>query len=158
MVLPMAEMVGWLRQGVGALIRQAGLRVMEHSMEEEVGSRSGNGVSRKRTARPTGGVRNGASAWSWGRRFRSTGRVRTTDDQEVRLGSYEMFYRGDRPVSGDMKMLDHGSLYHNRVDSPPNHPHASDIANRPARFTANTSAGEGVFARGPLRCRLGAFA
>ena len=29
MVLPMAEMVGWLRQGVGALIRQVGLRVME---------------------------------------------------------------------------------------------------------------------------------
>jgi hypothetical protein len=36
MVLPMAEMVGWLRQGVGALIRQAGLRVMELLMEEEV--------------------------------------------------------------------------------------------------------------------------
>jgi hypothetical protein len=29
MVLPMAEMVGWLRQGVGALKRQAGLGVME---------------------------------------------------------------------------------------------------------------------------------
>jgi hypothetical protein len=26
MVLPMAEMVGWLRLGVGELIRQAGLR------------------------------------------------------------------------------------------------------------------------------------
>ena len=33
-VLPMAEMVGWLRQGVGALIRQAGLRVMELLMEK----------------------------------------------------------------------------------------------------------------------------
>ena len=41
MVLPMAEMVGWLRQGVGALIRQAGLRVMELLMEEEVRERVG---------------------------------------------------------------------------------------------------------------------
>src|SRR3954452_15784861 len=36
MVLPMAEMVGWLRQGVGELIRQAGLRIIELLMEEEV--------------------------------------------------------------------------------------------------------------------------
>jgi hypothetical protein len=36
MVLPMAEMVGWLHQGVGALIRQAGMRVMELLMEEKV--------------------------------------------------------------------------------------------------------------------------
>ena len=36
MVLPMAEMVGWLRQGVGELIRQAGLQLMELLMEEEV--------------------------------------------------------------------------------------------------------------------------
>ena len=36
MVLPMAEMVGWLRQGVGELIRQAGLRLMDLLMQEEV--------------------------------------------------------------------------------------------------------------------------
>ena len=36
MVLPLAELVGWLRQGVGALIRQAGLQLMELLMEEEV--------------------------------------------------------------------------------------------------------------------------
>ena len=36
MVLPMAEMVGWLRKGVGELIRQAGLQVMQLLMEEEV--------------------------------------------------------------------------------------------------------------------------
>jgi hypothetical protein len=36
MVLPMAEMVGWLRQGVGELIRQAGLQMIELLMEEEV--------------------------------------------------------------------------------------------------------------------------
>src|SRR5260370_7357266 len=36
MVLPMAEMVGWLRKGVGELIRQAGLRLMDLLMQEEV--------------------------------------------------------------------------------------------------------------------------
>jgi hypothetical protein len=44
MVLPLAEMVGWLRKGVGTLIRQAGLQLMELLMEEEarelVGERS----------------------------------------------------------------------------------------------------------------------
>ena len=34
MVLPMAEMVGWLREG--ALIRQAGLQLMQLLMEEQV--------------------------------------------------------------------------------------------------------------------------
>src|SRR5260370_4697577 len=36
MVLPLAEMVGWLRKGVGELIRQARLQLMELLMEEEV--------------------------------------------------------------------------------------------------------------------------
>src|SRR3954453_21816700 len=36
MVLPMAEMMGWLRKGVGELIRQAGLQLMDLLMQEEV--------------------------------------------------------------------------------------------------------------------------
>ena len=36
LVLPMAETLGWLRRGVGELIRQAGLKMMELMMEEEV--------------------------------------------------------------------------------------------------------------------------
>jgi hypothetical protein len=36
LVLPMAEMVGWLRKGVGELVRQAGLQLMELLMQEEV--------------------------------------------------------------------------------------------------------------------------
>ena len=51
MVLPMAEMVGWLRQGVGELIRQAGLRLMDLLMQEEVrelvGERSQRQAERK---------------------------------------------------------------------------------------------------------------
>ena len=31
-----AEMVGWLRKGVGELIRQAGLQLMDLLMQEEV--------------------------------------------------------------------------------------------------------------------------
>ena len=53
MVLPMAEMLGWLREGEGAFIRQAGLRMMELLMEEEV---------RGRIARLTAEARNGGSA------------------------------------------------------------------------------------------------
>ena len=36
MVLPLAEMLGWLRKGVGELVRQAGLQLMELLMQEEV--------------------------------------------------------------------------------------------------------------------------
>jgi hypothetical protein len=36
MVLPMAEVVGWLRKGVGELVRQAGLQLMDLMMQEEV--------------------------------------------------------------------------------------------------------------------------
>src|SRR5581483_636816 len=36
MVLPLAEALGWLRQGVGELIRQAGVQLMDLMMQEEV--------------------------------------------------------------------------------------------------------------------------
>jgi transposase-like protein len=96
MMLPMAEMVGWLRQGVGELIRQAGLRLMDLLMQEEVrelvGERSQRQAERK------------ANRWGTERGYcvvmgqkvpLERPRVRTTDDQEVRLGSYEMFHRGE---------------------------------------------------------------
>lgn len=96
MVLPMAEMVGWLRQGVGELIRQAGLQLISLMMEEEVrelvGERSRPNRERK--------------ANRWGKECGycvvmgqkvpiERPRVRTTDDREVRLGSYELFHRGE---------------------------------------------------------------
>jgi transposase-like protein len=96
MVLPLAEMVGWLRQGVGELIRQAGLRLMDLLMQEEVrelvGERSQRQAERK------------ANRWGSERGYCvvmgqkvpvERPRVRTTDDQEVRLGSYELFHRGE---------------------------------------------------------------
>src|SRR5262249_44787512 len=36
MVLPMAEMMGWLRKGVSELVRQAGLQLMDLLMQQEV--------------------------------------------------------------------------------------------------------------------------
>src|SRR5215475_5850460 len=96
MVLPMAEMVGWLRKGVGELIRQAGLQLMDLLMQEEVrelvGERSQRQAERK------------ANRWGSGRGYCivmgqkvpiERPRVRATEDKEVRLGSYEMFHRGE---------------------------------------------------------------
>src|ERR1700757_3831297 len=96
MVLPMAEMVGWLRQGVGALIRQAGLRVMELLMEEEVRERVGerSQPQPERTANRWGKER-GFCVVMGQKVPIERPRVRTTDDQEIRLGSYEMFHRGE---------------------------------------------------------------
>ena len=56
MVLPMAEMLGWLRKGVGELIRQAGLQVIELLMEEEVRELVGERSQRQaeRTGEPLG--------------------------------------------------------------------------------------------------------
>ena len=96
MVLPMAEMLGWLREGVGELVRQAGLRLMDLLMQEEVrelvGERSHRQADRK------------ANRWGSERGYCvvmgqkvpiERPRVRSTEDQEVRLGSYEMFHRGE---------------------------------------------------------------
>jgi putative transposase len=96
MVLPMAEMVGWLRQGVGELIRQAGLRLMDLLMQEEVRELVGERCQRQADRK--------ANRWGSERGYCvvmgqkvpvERPRVRTTDDQEVRLGSYELFHRGE---------------------------------------------------------------
>ena len=96
MVLPMADMVGWLRKGVGELIRQAGLQLMDLLMQEEV--RELVGERSQRQAERT------ASRWGSERGYCvvmgqkvpvQRPRVRTIADKEVRLGSYEMFHRGE---------------------------------------------------------------
>ena len=96
MMLPMAEMVGWLHKGVGELIRQAGVQLMGLLMEAEVQQRVGERSQRQTDRR--------ANRWGTERGYCvvmgqkvpiQRPRVRTTDDQEVRLGSYEMFHRGE---------------------------------------------------------------
>jgi len=96
MVLPMAEMIGWLRKGVGELVRQAGLQLMDLLMQEEVRELAGERSRRQmeRTASRWGSERGyavvmGQKVPIW------RPRVRSTDDQEVPLGSYEMFHRGE---------------------------------------------------------------
>ena len=96
MVLPMAEMVGWLKRGVGELMREAGIQLMDLLMQEEV--RELTGERSQRQAERT------ATRWGHERGYCvvmgqkvpvQRPRVRTTGNQEVRLGSYEMFHRGE---------------------------------------------------------------
>jgi putative transposase len=96
MMLPMAEAVGWLRKGVGELIRQAGLQLMVLLMEEEVRELVGE-RSQPQTDRT-------ANRWGSERGYcvvmgqkvpLQRPRVRTLEDKEVRLGSYAMFHRGE---------------------------------------------------------------
>jgi len=96
MVLPMAEMVGWLRKGVGELIRQAGLQLMDLLMQEEVRELVGERSQRQpeRTANRWGSEQ-GYCVVMGQKVPIERPRVRTTEDKEVRLGSYEMFHRGE---------------------------------------------------------------
>ena len=96
MMLPMAEMVGWLRKGVGELIRQAGLQLMDLLMQEEVrelvGERSQ--PQPERTASRWGSEQGYCVVMGQKVPIQRP-RVRTVEDKEVRLGSYEMFHRGE---------------------------------------------------------------
>jgi transposase-like protein len=96
MMLPMAEMVGWLRKGVGELIRRAGLQLMELMMEEEVRELVGEKSQRQaeRTASRWGNERGYCVVMGQKVPIQRP-RVRTIEDREVRLGSYEMFHRGE---------------------------------------------------------------
>ena len=96
MVLPLAEMIGWLRKGVGELIRQAGLQLMDLMMQEEVRALAGehNHRQAERAATRWGSERGYCVVMGQKVPIRRP-RVRSTDDQEVRLGSYEMFHRGE---------------------------------------------------------------
>jgi len=96
MVLPMAEMLGWLHKGVGELIRQAGVQLMGLLMEAEVQGRVGE-RSQRQTDRATNrwGTERGYCVVMGQKVPIQRPRVRTSDDKEVRLGSYEMFHRGE---------------------------------------------------------------
>src|SRR5437660_10705308 len=96
MLLPMAEMVGWLRKGVGELIRQAGLQLMDLLMQEEVREVVGERSQRQAERRANRwGVEHGYCVVMGQKVPIERPRVGTTDDKEVRLGSYELFHRGE---------------------------------------------------------------
>src|SRR5258707_4254221 len=96
MMLPMAEMVDWLRKEVGELVRQAGLQLMDLLMQEEVRELVGERIQRQ-TERSANrwGSEQGYCVVMGQKVPVKRPRVRTTDDKEVRLGSYEMFHRGE---------------------------------------------------------------
>jgi len=94
MTVPMAEVVGLLQEGVGHLMREAGLGLMSLVMEEEVRHLAGE----RHEQHPA------RQAHRWGKEagycvvdgqkvpIRRT-RLRTPEHREQRLGSYEMFQR-----------------------------------------------------------------
>ena len=100
MILPLAEIVGLLQQGVGNLLRETGLALMQAVMEEEVRHLAGERHEQH----------DGRRAHRWGKEdgycivdgqkvpIRRT-RLRTAERREQRLGSYEMFQR-----SGPMQL------------------------------------------------------
>ena len=94
MVLPLAEIVGLLQDGVGHLLREAGLSLMSLVMEEEVRHLAGERHEQHE----------GRQAHRWGKEkgycvvdgqkvpIKRT-RLRNKENQEQRLGSYEIFQR-----------------------------------------------------------------
>ena len=96
MVLPMAEMLGWLREGVGELIRQAGLQLMNLLMQAEVEELAGKRSQRQADRTATRWGKERGYCVVMGQKVPvQRPRVRSRDDQEVRLGSYELFHRGE---------------------------------------------------------------
>jgi transposase-like protein len=98
MILPMADIVGLLQEGVGNLLRHAGLELMHLVMDEEVKSLAGERHQQHEQRR----------AHRWGKEdgycvvdgqkvpIKRT-RLRNGDNREQRLGSYELFQR-DGPL------------------------------------------------------------
>ena len=94
MVLPLAEIVGLLQEGVGHLLREAGLSLMRLVMEEEVRHLAGERHEQHE----------GRLAHRWGKEdgycvvdgqkvpIKRT-RLRNKENREQRLGSYEIFQR-----------------------------------------------------------------
>ena len=109
MSLPMADIVGLLEQGVGHLLREAGLALMKLVMEEEVRCLAGERRQQQAERR----------AHRWGREqgycvidgqkvaIQRT-RLRTKDKREQRLGSYELFQRNGPLEQGVWDKIMHG--------------------------------------------------
>jgi len=93
MIFPMTEVVGLLQEGVGHLMREAGLALMSLVMEEEVRHLAGERHEQHPARRAHRWGKKPAIAWWTGRRCRSSARVCARRNGEQRLGSYEMFQR-----------------------------------------------------------------
>jgi len=92
--LPLKQIAAALQQGVGTLMRQAGLELMQLIMEDEVRQLAGE---RYHQRQPEQGYRWGSEAGFLvvdGQKAKiQRPRVRSSDGREQRLGSYELFRR-----------------------------------------------------------------
>jgi putative transposase len=100
MVLPLAEIIGLLQQGVGNLLRETGLALMQMVMEEEVRQLAGERHQQyeQRQAHRWGSEQGYCVVDGQKVPIRRT-RLRTPDKREQCLGSYELFQR-----SGPMQL------------------------------------------------------
>ena len=99
LTLPMAEIIGWMREGVGELLRQAGLQLMELVMAEEVRALAGERSQRQEERKASRWGRERGYCVVMGQKVPlDRPRARSSEDREIRLGSYEIFHRGE-PLS-----------------------------------------------------------
>src|ERR1017187_6046385 len=98
MIFPMAEVVGLLQEGVGHLLREAGLALMHLVMEEEVRHLAGERHQQHPARRAQRwGKENGYCVVDGQKVPIKRTRLRSGDHREQRLGSYELFQR-DGPL------------------------------------------------------------
>jgi putative transposase len=94
MILPLADIVGMLQQGVGNLLRETGLALMQTVMEEEVRHLAGERHQQHEGRRAHRWGKEGGYCVVDGQKvpIQKT-RLRTKEKREQRLGSYELFQR-----------------------------------------------------------------
>ena len=98
MILPMADIVGLLQEGVGNLLRHAGLELMHLVMDEEVKSLAGERHQQHEQRRAhRWGTEDGYCVVDGQKVPIKRTRLRSGDNREQRLGSYELFQR-DGPL------------------------------------------------------------
>src|ERR1017187_9619462 len=94
MILPMGDIVGLLQEGVGHLLREAGLALMNLVMEEEVRHLAGERHQQHGNRRAhRWGKENGYCVVDGQKVPIRRSRLRSQDNREQRLGSYELFQR-----------------------------------------------------------------
>src|ERR1700688_5194590 len=94
MIFPMTEVVGLLQEGVGHLMREAGLALMSLVMEEEVRHLAGERHEQHPARRgPRWGKEAGYCVVDGQKVPIQRTRLRSPENREQRLGSYEMFQR-----------------------------------------------------------------
>jgi putative transposase len=105
MILPLADIVGMLQQGVGNLLRETGLALMQTVMEEEVRHLAGERHQQHKGRRAhRWGKENGYCVVDGQKVPIQKTRLRTTSSggakREQRLGSYELFQRSGPMQAG----------------------------------------------------------